>query len=50
MNLLDLAKQVVEFRNALLAETDDKDFINAMCGHYMTTYISILLAANMQQQ
>lgn len=49
MDLVNLAKQVVEFRKALMQETSDQAFINSMCGQYMTAYISMLLAANMQK-
>ena len=45
MDLIALAKQIVEFRDAFAKETDDVNFINSMCGQYMTARISIMLTA-----
>lgn len=49
MDLVNLAKQVVEFRKALLKETSDQAFINNMCGQYLLCYMNLILTANTQK-
>lgn len=48
MNFKELAKQLIEFREALQEQTDDDGFINAMCGQYMMNYIACMISSNMK--
>lgn len=45
MDFIKLAKQLVEFRDALMEETNDITFINSMCAQYMTACMSIMITA-----